>query len=326
MRREGIWDPQRPADGVLVRALSDAGRGRPFIVTDPDDTATQGLLCGAGAPSPFDFAHLAGHAQTAAMIAGPDLPEVSGRSARTAKGGVLGYAAMTEAAVDIVQLAGLEPRIAFRRLMSPSGAAMTAADMKAFADRHALEIVPIPLVIAYRLDSQGLMDRLSSEPMHNRWGSGWTRTRYRNRATKAEYEMLLLGTVHAERPILTVFGIAGGTGALQHGSRADSSFEACVCAIAHEGCGAVIIQPSPDGEEAPDIAARLRMQSSSHCNPMVFRDLGPGLEMLRSAGIQRLKILADGRPHIAGVDSYGLTIEQIRPAAGADNMWRYMFA
>src|SRR6187401_403282 len=66
-------------------------------------------------------------------------------------GGVLERAGQTEAAVDLVRLAGLIPAGVICEIMNDDGTMARLPDLIAFAQRHGLKIATIADLIAYRL-------------------------------------------------------------------------------------------------------------------------------------------------------------------------------
>ena len=268
--------------GVLPNA-----RHRPFIVTGPsDDGGVHAILCANG-PVPADVLNsLTGYIKATPTIDGPRIGDQGGRPARAAPGNVLAHAGAIEAAVDIARMTAPEADMSCYALVDRRGCAMPAADMEAFAAQHALDIISLSQVLEQRLRAGGLMECVSQQSLDNRWGAGWRQAIYRNRATQAEHQLMILGQIRPPMPVLTLFAVAGAPTEAGTWGKADPSFDLCVRAIAHEGQGVVVIQPPL----APTALMHLRVPVGN-TDTMILRDLGPGLEMLRHAGIRRLKIL-----------------------------------
>lgn len=64
--------------------------------------------------------------------------------------GVLGRQGHTEGAVDLARLAGLKPAAVLCELMNPDGTMARGNDIEVFASMHALPIITIDDLIAYR--------------------------------------------------------------------------------------------------------------------------------------------------------------------------------
>ena len=80
---------------------------------------------------------------------------------RAREGGVLVRAGQTEATVDLVRLAGLYPAGVLCEVMKDDGTMARMPDLKKFARRHDLKIVAVKDLIAYRLEREKLVERVS---------------------------------------------------------------------------------------------------------------------------------------------------------------------
>src|SRR5439155_238117 len=75
---------------------------------------------------------------------------------RAAEGGVLTRAGQTEAAVDLATLAGLYPAGVITELMKGDGTMARMADIEAFANEHAIKVITVEQLIAYRRRNEKL--------------------------------------------------------------------------------------------------------------------------------------------------------------------------
>ena len=69
---------------------------------------------------------------------------------RATPGGVLARKGHTEGSVDLSTMAGLQPAAVLCELMNPDGTMMRGADIEAFAALHAMPILTIAEMIAWR--------------------------------------------------------------------------------------------------------------------------------------------------------------------------------
>ena len=76
---------------------------------------------------------------------------------RAAEGGVLTRAGQTEAAVDLATLAGLHPAGVITELMKGDGTMARMADIEAFANEHAIKVITVEQLIAYRRRNEKLV-------------------------------------------------------------------------------------------------------------------------------------------------------------------------
>src|SRR6059058_1870816 len=76
---------------------------------------------------------------------------------RAAEGGVLTRAGQTEAAVDLATLAGLYPAGVITELMKGDGTMARMKDIEAFANEHAIKVITVEQLIAYRRRNEKLV-------------------------------------------------------------------------------------------------------------------------------------------------------------------------
>jgi 3,4-dihydroxy 2-butanone 4-phosphate synthase/GTP cyclohydrolase II len=119
---------------------------------------------------------------------------------RTNDGGVLECPREPEAAVDFALLAGRRPAGLFSHVVSaerPTELA-TKAELEAFAREHALTVVSLPELVAYRRNREPAVRRVSTTELHLWCG----------RFQAVEYECVVTG----ERIVALVHGDVAGTG------------------------------------------------------------------------------------------------------------------
>src|SRR3954468_6451904 len=80
---------------------------------------------------------------------------------RAVPGGVLRRPGHTEAAVDLVRMAGLPPAGALCELVNDDGSMMDVSACRKFCDQHGLPLVSIADLIRYRLANETLVERVA---------------------------------------------------------------------------------------------------------------------------------------------------------------------
>ncbi|MGH2604161.1 MAG: 3,4-dihydroxy-2-butanone-4-phosphate synthase, partial [Dehalococcoidia bacterium] len=80
---------------------------------------------------------------------------------RARQGGVLVRAGQTEATVDLARMAGLYPAGILCEIMKTDGTMARMNTLRQFARRHDLRIVTVKDLIAYRLERERLVERVS---------------------------------------------------------------------------------------------------------------------------------------------------------------------
>jgi 3,4-dihydroxy 2-butanone 4-phosphate synthase/GTP cyclohydrolase II len=115
---------------------------------------------------------------------------------RAQSGGVLGRPGRTEAAADLVVLAGLRPSGALCEILStrnPAGMAR-GPELAAFAREHRLQLISIADLVAYRLRVESLVERAAQTVMPTSFGT-FTAVGYRNRHDDSEHLALVRGEI-----------------------------------------------------------------------------------------------------------------------------------
>lgn len=128
--------------------------------------------------------------------------------------GVLGRAGHTEAAVDLVRLAGLSPAGVICEILSEDGTMARRPQLETFAARHDLRIVSVADLIAYRQGDPSIR-------------SGQALGRQRSEITLRRAAETRLPTRHGEFTAIAYENVAGGAGplALVKGDVRDPSAE-----------------------------------------------------------------------------------------------------
>jgi 3,4-dihydroxy 2-butanone 4-phosphate synthase / GTP cyclohydrolase II len=228
-------------------------------------------------------------------------------------GGVLVRAGHTEAAVDIAQLAGLNPSGVICEIMNDDGTMARLPDLVKFSGKHELKIATIADLISYRRRSEKLVRRVVESPFESRFGGGWRMVVYTSTLEYAEHVALVKGDIDPKKPTLVrmhslnllsdMLGDTGapGTGVLQSAMRQ----------VGEEGSGVVVLIREPIRTSVSD-RIRLRLGEKPH-SPMDLRDYGIGAQILLDLGVKKMVLLSSSKRAIIGLDGYGLTVTGYRP-------------
>jgi len=242
------------------------------------------------------------------------------------EGGVLRRAGHTEAAVDLMALAGLAPAGVICEIAGEDGEMERLHGLLGFAERHGLEIVAISDLIAHRLRTENLVARTEAARMPL-GPAEFTAVGYRDLYDGREHLALVLGDVSECSGPLVRMHSECLTGDVFGSRRCDcgAQLQLALELIAAEGCGAVVYLRGHEGrgigllnkihayrlqdEEGLDtIDANLRLGQ-----PVDRRDYGVGMQILRDLGIRRLRLLSNNPAKRAGLEGYGLTVTERVP-------------
>ncbi len=223
-------------------------------------------------------------------------------------GGVLVRAGHTEAAVDIAQLAGLNPSGVICEIMNDDGTMARLPDLVTFAGRHGLKIATIADLISYRRRSEKLVKRVVESPFESRYGGQWRMVVYTSTLEYGEHIALVKGKVDLKTPTLVRMhslnllsdmlgdSAAPGSGVLQSAMRQ----------IDEAGSGVVVLIREPVRTSVSD---RVRLKLGEQpLSPMDLRDYGIGAQILLDLGVREMVLLSSSKRSVIGLEGYGLSI------------------
>jgi 3,4-dihydroxy 2-butanone 4-phosphate synthase/GTP cyclohydrolase II len=248
------------------------------------------------------------------------------------KGGVLVRAGHTEAAVDLVKMAGLGTAGVICEIMNEDGTMARLKDCRRFARRHKLKIISVEDLIGYRRTQEKLVRPIASPQFPTRYGSFRSYV-YEDVIHGRKHIALVKGDispkhpanvrVHSECLIGDVFGTTlcncgcmfhlglehidrhGGVFLYMRQVDAEADFTRKMQAYAEA-----------DAKEKPaGKAGRTRTATSAthHGLLMDARTYGIGAQILFDLGVRHLHLLTNSPKKILGLEGYGLKITRQSP-------------
>ncbi len=136
------------------------------------------------------------------------------------KGGVLRRTGHTEAAVDLARLAGFEPAGCIVEILNEDGSMARLPQLLEIAARFDLKVVSIEDLVAYRMDTERIVERLVDVDLPTRWGD-FQLIAYRQTTTDEEHLALIKGTWGPEDPVLVRVHSSCATGDIFGSCRCD---------------------------------------------------------------------------------------------------------
>jgi 3,4-dihydroxy 2-butanone 4-phosphate synthase/GTP cyclohydrolase II len=258
-------------------------------------------------------------------------PEILGRPGHifpliAKNGGVLRRTGHTEAAVDLVRLAGLpEPHGGVLvEVMNEDGTMARLPELLEIAKKFNLVIISIKDLIEYRLQSDSLVDEVVRVEMPTKYGS-FNLVAFKETITGAEHLALIKGTWEKDEPVLTRVHSSCFTGDILGSFRCDcgQQLHKAMQMVEAEGKG-LILYMNQEGrgiglmnklkayklqEEGMDtVEANLHLGFG-----MDERDYGVGAQILRKLNVTKLKLMSNNPRKRAALKGYGLEIVDIIP-------------
>ncbi len=243
---------------------------------------------------------------------------------RARTGGVLVRAGQTEASVDLCRLPGLEPAAVICEVMRSDGEMARMPDLKRFARRHDLGIITVAEIIAYRMENERLIERVDEAILPTAFGE-FRAIAFRTLIDQKEHIALVMGEIEADTPVLVrvhdqcVTGDAFGSQRCDCGEQLDFAMQT----IASAGHGVFLYMDQEGrgiGLHNKIRAYRLQDEGLDTVEanealglPVDRRDYGIGCQILVDLGIRRMRLMTNNPQKRAGLEGYGLVVEERVP-------------
>lgn len=242
---------------------------------------------------------------------------------RAKPGGVLQRAGHTEAAVDLVKLAGFRPMGVICEIMNDDGSMARLPQLKTFARKHQLKICTIEELIKYRREIEKLIEKVEVIRMPTDYGE-FDLHLYRSRVDGQNHLALVRGRVDKKKSVLVRVHSECLTGDVFGSRRCDCGpqLHQAMKQIDKAGAG-VIVYMRQEGRGiglGPKVQAyKLQEQGLDTVEAnlklgygMDLREYGIGAQILVDLGVKRIKLLTNNPKKVVGLDGYGLEIvEQV---------------
>ncbi len=238
---------------------------------------------------------------------------------RAQEGGVLKRAGHTEASLDLVRMAGLNPAAVICEIMNPDGTMARLGQLVEFAERHQIKIGTIESLIKFRIQTESFLIERAQALMPCRYENDFGIHVLENQLEGREHVALVKGKIDPSQPILVrvhsecLMGDIFGSLRTRSGEYLDLSMKR----ISEEESGVIVYL------RLEDMGFRLRQrvqtyhrmdlgESPNEESRKVFRsddrDYGIGAQILRALGVSKLRLITNSSAKRVGLKGYGLEI------------------
>ena len=241
------------------------------------------------------------------------------------KGGVLKRSGHTEAVVDLVKLAGLNPVGVLCEILAEDGTMARVPRLMEFAKIHGLKIITIADLIEYRMAREHFIQKKVTVDLPTRYGS-FKLHLYENTLDLLDNPIALVkGDISGDEPVLVRVHSECLTGDIFGSKRCDCGEQliTAMSMVEREGRGVVLYMRQEGrgiGLVNKLLAYHLQEQGKDtvEANEALgfkadLRDYGTGAQILKDLGLKKIKLLTNNPKKLIGLKGYDLEIVERIP-------------
>lgn len=250
--------------------------------------------------------------------------------------GVLKRAGHTEAAVDLMRLAGLQPAAALIEIMNEDGTMARLPQLREKADEWGLKLITIADLIKYRIATDKLVERGVEVDMPTEYGH-FHLIPFRQLSNGLEHIAIIKGDITTPEPVLLRVHSSCATGDIFGSKRCDcgEQLHQAMRMIEKEGRGLVLyLNQEGRGIGLMDKIKAYKLQEEGldtvdaniHLGHKADeRDYGVGAQILNMLGVKDMRLMTNNPVKRVGLEGYGLRVVENVPIEVAPNEYNRFY-
>ncbi|EPP34425.1 GTP cyclohydrolase II [Chlamydia ibidis] len=238
----------------------------------------------------------------------------------SAPGGVLKRAGHTESAMDLMRLAGMQPCGVLAELVNEDHSMMRLPEILQFAKLHGISVISVTDLIAYRMLSDRLVNRVSSARLPTDYGEFSIHV-YESVLDGMQHIALVKGDVFGKQNVLVRVHSECLTGDIMSSIRCDCGHQlrSAMKYIALEGEGVIVYLRGQEGRGI-GLGHKVRAYALQDFGydtvdanlkigfPVDSREYGIGAQILVDLGLTTIKLITHNPNKYFGLQGFGLEV------------------